>query len=106
MQLEIYGQAVVQPQNPFPALDAKVIEQTKKDLRFSCHLPYVLTAAKYFFTTGTDDENDPLTFATLCARNGIDAEAAAQAIWNKLGAKRQKFITRLFREAGYITAGP
>lgn len=85
----------------FLLLAASLIEQGKKDL-VSEDDYIVLKSAKYFFLKPAQgDDGDLKKFAGLCMATGIDADAAAKAIFDELLPYQQKSIRSLLRSTGY-----
>ena len=89
--------------NLFARLDVEIVCQAVNDLKIvdsrNC-----IQAALYFFLDGVGvDERYPKTFTHLCARNGIDPDTAAKAIWNQLTEIQQNRVLYLLKEAGFST---
>lgn len=87
----------------FLSLAEAIITRAKKDL-ISKDDYLAIQAAKYFFLEPTqNDESDLMRFAGFCNATGINADAAAQAIFNELLPHQQKRIRSLLRNAEYHT---
>ena len=57
-------------------------------------------AAFYFFTDGgRRAEDHGFTFNSLCARNRLDPNAAAKAVWEKLNPQQQEFVRQILHQA-------
>ena len=62
-------------------------------------------AALYFFTDGgRRAEDHGFTFNSLCARNRIDPDAAAKAIWEKLNPQQQEFVRQILHRANQASS--
>jgi hypothetical protein len=81
-------------------IDAATIQSALEAL--TCRDPKeVMIAALYLFPDGKGmDEVNPRTFTSLCNRNGIDADNAAKALWNRLTPERRMYIRVQLYRAG------
>ena len=79
----------------------KVVEQAMKDL-VSYNTNLAVRAARYFFREPVEsDRHNIKTFAGLCAATGINADAAAKAVFTGLKSWQQERIYGLLKRAGY-----
>ena len=87
--------------NVFARLDVEIVNQAVSDLT-RVDVRNCTQAAMYFFLDGAGiDEKYPKTFTHLCARNGVDSDRAAKAIWDQLTECQQERVLCLLKEAGF-----
>lgn len=78
-------------------LDKAIVVQAYRDLKHPPNRKVWAHAILYLFLKETpEDLNDPMTFASLCARNNINPDSLAKIIWNKLRPEEQKRLLTFF----------